>query len=119
MEREFKIRNATVTGRIRELVVGVEGGQTHLVVKFLKPPDISAVCGLEHVAHLAVHRIEILAGGGLHPRCGSDHGRGPDHARRFGDRHLGKRRDKGRLSASRKDPRGDASRLVGRPCQRN
>ena len=67
MEREFKIPNAVVTGRIKELSVSVEGGQTHLVVKFLEPPDGAAVCELEYAVYLAAHRIEILAGGGTRP----------------------------------------------------
>jgi DNA-binding NtrC family response regulator len=63
MDREYKIPNTPVVGRIRELAVSVEGGQTHLVVKFIDPLDIAAVCALEYAAHLAAHRIEILAGG--------------------------------------------------------
>jgi DNA-binding NtrC family response regulator len=65
MDREFKIPNAVVVGRIKELAVSVEGGQTHLVLKFLEPLDSATVCELEYAAHLAAHRIEILAGGGL------------------------------------------------------
>jgi hypothetical protein len=64
MERKFKIPNAAVAGRIKELAVSVEGGQTYLVVKFLEPPDSASVCELEHAAHSAAHRIEVLAGGG-------------------------------------------------------
>jgi transcriptional regulator with GAF, ATPase, and Fis domain len=65
IEREFKIPNAVVIGRIKELAVSVEGGQTRLVVKFLEPLDSAAVCALEFAAYLAAHRIEVLAGGGL------------------------------------------------------
>jgi transcriptional regulator with GAF, ATPase, and Fis domain len=64
LEREFKPPNAVaVTGRISELAVCVEGGQTHLVVRFYEPMDGVVVCELEYAAHLAAHRIEILAGG--------------------------------------------------------
>jgi len=61
MEREYKIPNTVRVGRIGELAVGVEGGQTHLVVKFLEPLDGAVVCVLEYAAHLAAHRIEFLA----------------------------------------------------------
>ncbi len=65
--REFKPPNAVaVVGRISELVVGVEGGQTHLVVRFYEPMDGMVVCELEYASHLAAHRIEMLAGGWLH-----------------------------------------------------
>ncbi len=65
LEREFKPPNAVaVAGRIGELAVGVEGGQTHLVVRFYEHLDGAVVCELEYAAHLAAHRIEILAGGG-------------------------------------------------------
>lgn len=64
IEREFKIPNAVVGGKGKELAVSVEGGQTRLVVKFIEPPDSAAVCELEYAAHLAAHRIEILFGGG-------------------------------------------------------
>jgi DNA-binding NtrC family response regulator len=67
MDREFKIPNAVVVGRIKELAVSVEGGQTHLVLKFLEPLDSATVWELEYAAHLAAHRIEILAGGGGRP----------------------------------------------------
>jgi transcriptional regulator with GAF, ATPase, and Fis domain len=64
LEREFKPPNAiAVVGRIGELAIGVEGGQTHLVVKFLEPMDGAVMRELEYAAHLAAHRIEILAGG--------------------------------------------------------
>jgi transcriptional regulator with GAF, ATPase, and Fis domain len=65
VDREYKIPNTHVVGRIRELAVSVEGGQTHLVVKFIEPLDIAAICALEYAAHLAAHRIEILAGVGV------------------------------------------------------
>jgi hypothetical protein len=68
LEREFKPPNAgAVTGRINELAVSFEGGQTHLVVKFREPMDGALVCELECAAHLAARRIEFLAGGGAHP----------------------------------------------------
>jgi transcriptional regulator with GAF, ATPase, and Fis domain len=64
LEREFKPPNAAaVVGRISELAAGVEGGQTHLVVRFYEPMDGAVVCELEHAAHLAAHRIEVLSGG--------------------------------------------------------
>ena len=64
-EREFKPPNAVaIAGRIGELAVGVEGGQTHLVMSFYEPTDGAVVCELEYAAHLAAHRIEILVGGG-------------------------------------------------------
>lgn len=63
MEREFELPNAVAPGRIKELAVRVEGGKTHLVLKFLEPPGSAAVCEFEYAAHLAAHRIEILAGG--------------------------------------------------------
>jgi hypothetical protein len=68
LEREFKPPNAgAVTGRINELAVSFEGGQTRLVVKFQEPMDGALVCELESAAHLAARRIEFLAGGGLCP----------------------------------------------------
>ena len=64
LEREFKPPNATaVVGRISELAASVEGGQTHLVVRFYEPMDGAVVCELELAAHLAAHRIEVLSGG--------------------------------------------------------
>ncbi len=70
LEREFKLPNAGAgAGRIKELAVCVEGGQTHLVVKFREPMDSAVVCELEYAAHLAAYRIELLAGGGLHTDC--------------------------------------------------
>jgi len=63
LEREFKPPNAVaVVGRISELAVRVQGGQPHLVVKYLEPMDGEIVRELEYAAHLAAHRIEILAG---------------------------------------------------------
>jgi DNA-binding NtrC family response regulator len=64
--REFKLPNPDpLSGRINELAVDVEGGQTRLIVKYLEPLDGSVVCELEYAAHLVAHRIEILAGGGM------------------------------------------------------
>jgi len=64
LEREFKPPNAiAVVGRISELAVVIEGGQTHLVVRFYEPLDGAVICELEYAAHLAAHRIEILARG--------------------------------------------------------
>ena len=64
LEREFKLPNAAaVVGRISELAASVEGGQTHLVVRFYEPIDGAVVCELEHAVHLAAHRIEVLSGG--------------------------------------------------------
>ena len=76
IEREFKIPNAVVIGRIKELAVSVEGGQTRLVVKFLEPLDSAAVCALEFAAYLAAHRIEILAGGERRTHHGEAEGEG-------------------------------------------
>ena len=65
LEREFKPPNAmAVIGRIGELTAGVEGGQTHLVVRFYEPTYGAVVCELEYAAYLAAHRIEFLTGGG-------------------------------------------------------
>jgi DNA-binding NtrC family response regulator len=65
MESGFELPIAdAVSGRINELAVDVEGGQTRLVVKYIEPTDGSVVSELEYAAHLAAHRIEILAGGG-------------------------------------------------------
>jgi transcriptional regulator with GAF, ATPase, and Fis domain len=65
LEREFKPPIAVaVAGRIGELAIDVEGGQTHLVVSFYEPTDGAIVFELEYAAHLAAHRIEILAGVG-------------------------------------------------------
>jgi sigma-54 interacting transcriptional regulator len=65
LEREFKPPNAiAIPGRISELADGVEGGQTNLAVRFYEPMDGAVVYELEYAAHLAAHRIEILAGGG-------------------------------------------------------
>ena len=71
LEREFKPQNAVaVVGRISELAAGVEGGQTHLVVRFYEPTDGAVVCELEYAAYLAAHRIEFLTGGGGGARTG-------------------------------------------------
>jgi hypothetical protein len=68
LEREFKPPNTVaIAGRISELAVGVEGGQPCLVVKFFEPMDGAVVCEIEYAAHLAAHRIEILAGIGGRP----------------------------------------------------
>jgi transcriptional regulator with GAF, ATPase, and Fis domain len=65
MESGFELPIAdAMSGRINELAVDVEGGQTRLVVKYFEPMDSSVVSQLEYAAHLAAHRIEILAGGG-------------------------------------------------------
>jgi DNA-binding NtrC family response regulator len=64
LEREFKPPNAAaVVGRISELAAGVEGGETHLVVRFYEPTDGAVVCELEYAAHLAAYRIAVLAAG--------------------------------------------------------
>jgi hypothetical protein len=66
LEREFKHPNAVaVVGRISGLKVGVEGGQTHLVVRFYEPTYGAVVCEIEYAAYLAAHRIELLTGGGV------------------------------------------------------
>jgi len=75
LEREFNPPNAVaVTGKINELAVGVEGRQTQLVVRFLDPLDGAAICELEYPAHLAAHRIEILAGGEARTQRGEAEG---------------------------------------------
>ena len=75
LEREFKPPNdVAVVGRINELAASVEGGQTQLVVKFFEPLDGAVVCELEYAAHLAAHRIEILAGGEAHTQRGEAEG---------------------------------------------
>lgn len=67
-DRELKLPNAgSIAGRISELAVSVEGGQTYLVVRFYTPTDGAAVCELEYAAHLAAYRIELLAGGMARP----------------------------------------------------
>ena len=77
LEREFKPPNAVaVVGRISELKAGVEGGQTHLVVRFYEPTHGAVVCELEYAAYLAAHRIEFLAGGGGGARTGEAGGGG-------------------------------------------
>lgn len=64
LEREFKPPNVVaMVGRISELTADVEGGQTHLVVRFYEPTDGAVVCELEYAAYLAAHRIAVLAGG--------------------------------------------------------
>jgi len=74
--REFELPNAgAVSGKINELAVDVEGGQTRLIVKYFEPLDGSVVSELEYAAHLAAHRIEILAGGGAPTHLG---GRGSE-----------------------------------------
>jgi hypothetical protein len=51
--REFELTNTdAVSGRINELAVDVEGGQTRLVVKYFEPIDGSVVSELEFAAHL-------------------------------------------------------------------
>ena len=77
LEREFKPPNAAaVVGRISELAAGVEGGQTHLVVRFYEPTNGAVVCELEYAAYLAAHRIEFLTGGGGGARTGEAGGEG-------------------------------------------
>lgn len=64
LENGFEIPNTgDVSGRVNELAVDVEGGQTRFVVKYFEPIDSAVICELESAAHLAAHRIEILAGG--------------------------------------------------------
>src|SRR5262245_18130180 len=77
LEREFKPQSAVaVVGRISELKAGVEGGQTHLVMRFYEPTDGAVVCELEYAAYLAAHRIEFLTGGGGGARTGEGRGEG-------------------------------------------
>jgi hypothetical protein len=66
LERELKLSNAGVgPGRINEIAVCVEGGQTQLIVKFREPVESAIICELWYAAHLAAYRIEVLAGGGV------------------------------------------------------
>ena len=66
LEREYEISKAGADGRkIIELAVGVEGGQTRVVVYFREPLNRSVIRGLECACQLAAHRIEVLAGGAL------------------------------------------------------
>jgi hypothetical protein len=68
-EREFELPKAgAVSGRIIELGVDVQGGQTCLVVKYFKPMDSSVILELEHAAHLAVDRISSQSSDHLHQR---------------------------------------------------
>jgi transcriptional regulator with PAS, ATPase and Fis domain len=69
LDGELKPPNAgSVIGKINELAVDVEGGQTHLVVRFYEPTDGAVMGELEYAANLAAHRMEVLAGG-----CGRPH----------------------------------------------
>jgi transcriptional regulator with GAF, ATPase, and Fis domain len=64
LKHEFELPNSDpVSRRINELAVDVEGGQTRIVVKYVEPTDGMVVSELVDAAHLAAHRIEILAGG--------------------------------------------------------
>ncbi|HEY8461840.1 MAG TPA: sigma-54 factor interaction domain-containing protein, partial [Blastocatellia bacterium] len=77
LERKFNPPNAgAMVGRISELATGVEGGQTHLVVRFYEPADGAIVCELEYAAYLAAHWIEFLTGGCGHAHQGEAGGEG-------------------------------------------
>jgi len=66
LNRELKLPGAGAgAGRVCELDIGVEGGQTHLIVRFREPMNGAVICELEYAAHLAAHRIELLAGRAL------------------------------------------------------
>jgi len=64
LERELKLPNdGAGAGRINEIVVCVEDGQTQLIVKFFEPVESAVVCELKYATHLAAYRIELLARG--------------------------------------------------------
>lgn len=68
LQREFKPPAAAEADRdASKIEVGVEGGQTRLVVKFRGPLSDAVQCEIEDAAHLAAHRIELLAERRLHP----------------------------------------------------
>jgi transcriptional regulator with PAS, ATPase and Fis domain len=68
LQREFKPpRAAEADCNAGEIEVGVEGGQTRLVVKFRGPLSEVIQCEIEDAAHLAAHRIELLAERRLRP----------------------------------------------------
>ncbi|MGH9853434.1 MAG: hypothetical protein ACREBD_26635, partial [Blastocatellia bacterium] len=68
LQREFKPAKAAEADRnVSEIEVGVEGGQTRLVVKFHGPLSEVIRCEIEDAAHLAAHRIELLAERRLRP----------------------------------------------------
>jgi len=61
-EREFKPPSAgTGAAGVNELEVGVEGGLTRLLVRLGGSADDATLCEIEDAAHLAAHRIELLA----------------------------------------------------------
>lgn len=62
LQREFKPPEAAGAERdVREIEVGVEGGQTQLIVKIRGPLSEVIQCEIEDAAYLAAHRIELLA----------------------------------------------------------
>jgi transcriptional regulator with PAS, ATPase and Fis domain len=68
LQREFKPQKAAEADcDAGEIAVGVEGGQARLVVKFHGPLSDAIQCEIEDAAHLAAHRIEVLAERRLHP----------------------------------------------------
>jgi len=68
LDRGFRpAQTATTTERVSELEVGVEGGQTRLILKLRGSPEDAIRFEIEDAAHLAAHRIELLAEKRLHP----------------------------------------------------
>lgn len=68
LDREFRSAETAATAeRVSELEVGVEGGQTRLVLKLRGSPDDAVKFEIEDAAHLAAHRIELLAERRLRP----------------------------------------------------
>lgn len=65
-EREFKPPNAGIgAAGVSEFEVGVEGGLTRLLVRLRDPANDAIRCEIEDAAHLAAHRLELLAEGRL------------------------------------------------------
>ncbi len=68
LDREFRpTETATTAERVSELEVGVEGGQTRLILKLRCSPEDAIRFEIEDAAHLAAHRIELLAERRLRP----------------------------------------------------
>jgi transcriptional regulator with PAS, ATPase and Fis domain len=68
LDREFRSKETAIAAeRMSELKVGVEGGQTRLVLHLRGSPDDAVKFDIEDAAHLAAHRIELLAERRLRP----------------------------------------------------
>ncbi len=68
LDREFRSKETAIAAeRMSELKVGVEGGQTRLVLQLRGSPDDAVKFDIEDAAHLAAHRIELLAERRLRP----------------------------------------------------